>query len=70
MGKIAVAAIVSVWVIPISILVNRIVPDPYMVRETVTLTLLLELSSLFSNDFNRYKKVNFDSIIYLFMRAG
>ncbi|XWS67062.1 hypothetical protein CRYUN_Cryun05aG0254200 [Craigia yunnanensis] len=30
MGKIAVAAIVSVWVIPISILVNRIVPDPYM----------------------------------------
>ncbi|XWS55667.1 hypothetical protein CRYUN_Cryun09bG0020700 [Craigia yunnanensis] len=30
MGKIAVAAIVSVWLIPISILVNRIVPDPYM----------------------------------------
>ncbi|XVE76362.1 hypothetical protein DITRI_Ditri12bG0166200 [Diplodiscus trichospermus] len=30
MGKIAVAAIVSAWVIPISILVNRIVPDPYM----------------------------------------
>ncbi|KAK6244875.1 hypothetical protein QUC31_011284 [Theobroma cacao] len=30
MGRIAVAAIVSVWVIPISILVNRIVPDPYM----------------------------------------
>ncbi|XP_022744551.1 dol-P-Glc:Glc(2)Man(9)GlcNAc(2)-PP-Dol alpha-1,2-glucosyltransferase-like isoform X2 [Durio zibethinus] len=30
MGKIAVAAIVSIWVIPVSILVNRIVPDPYM----------------------------------------
>ncbi|XVF76633.1 hypothetical protein PTKIN_Ptkin13bG0282000 [Pterospermum kingtungense] len=30
MSRIAVAAIVSVWVIPISILVNRIVPDPYM----------------------------------------
>ncbi|XP_021289075.1 dol-P-Glc:Glc(2)Man(9)GlcNAc(2)-PP-Dol alpha-1,2-glucosyltransferase [Herrania umbratica] len=30
MGRIAVAAIVSVWAIPISILVNRIVPDPYM----------------------------------------
>ncbi|KAK1403577.1 hypothetical protein POM88_003182 [Heracleum sosnowskyi] len=30
MGRLAVAAIVSSWVIPISILVNRIVPDPYM----------------------------------------
>ncbi|XVF08088.1 hypothetical protein REPUB_Repub06bG0195800 [Reevesia pubescens] len=30
MGRIAVAAIVSLWVIPISILVNRVVPDPYM----------------------------------------
>lgn len=30
MGRIAVAVIVSSWVIPISILVNRIVPDPYM----------------------------------------
>ncbi|KAA8516433.1 hypothetical protein F0562_016726 [Nyssa sinensis] len=30
MGRLAVAVIVSSWVIPISILVNRIVPDPYM----------------------------------------
>ncbi|KAF3439483.1 hypothetical protein FNV43_RR17761 [Rhamnella rubrinervis] len=30
MGRIAVAAIVSSWVIPISILVNRIVSEPYM----------------------------------------
>ncbi|KAI8556623.1 hypothetical protein RHMOL_Rhmol05G0268600 [Rhododendron molle] len=30
MGRIAVAVIVSSWIIPISILVNRIVPDPYM----------------------------------------
>ncbi|XP_057971407.1 dol-P-Glc:Glc(2)Man(9)GlcNAc(2)-PP-Dol alpha-1,2-glucosyltransferase isoform X2 [Malania oleifera] len=30
MGRIAVAALVSLWVIPISILVNHIVPDPYM----------------------------------------
>ncbi|XP_073126032.1 dol-P-Glc:Glc(2)Man(9)GlcNAc(2)-PP-Dol alpha-1,2-glucosyltransferase isoform X2 [Henckelia pumila] len=30
MGRRAVAAAVSLWLIPISILVNRIVPDPYM----------------------------------------
>ncbi|XXG75185.1 hypothetical protein AAC387_Pa07g3751 [Persea americana] len=30
MGRMVVAAIVSIWVIPMSILVNRIVPDPYM----------------------------------------
>lgn len=30
MGRIAVAAIVSFWVIPISILVNQVVPEPYM----------------------------------------
>ncbi|KAG2690543.1 hypothetical protein I3760_09G191800 [Carya illinoinensis] len=30
MGRIAVAVIVSLWVIPISILVNHIVPEPYM----------------------------------------
>ncbi|XP_020585485.1 dol-P-Glc:Glc(2)Man(9)GlcNAc(2)-PP-Dol alpha-1,2-glucosyltransferase isoform X2 [Phalaenopsis equestris] len=30
MGRMAVAAIVSLWVIPISMAVNRIVPDPYM----------------------------------------
>ncbi|KAM1352967.1 hypothetical protein TB2_032207 [Malus domestica] len=30
MGRIAVATIVSLWVIPISILVNHIVPEPYM----------------------------------------
>ncbi|XP_017247190.1 dol-P-Glc:Glc(2)Man(9)GlcNAc(2)-PP-Dol alpha-1,2-glucosyltransferase isoform X1 [Daucus carota subsp. sativus] len=30
MGRLAVAVIVSCWVIPISISVNRIVPDPYM----------------------------------------
>ncbi|KAJ4842680.1 hypothetical protein Tsubulata_014902 [Turnera subulata] len=30
MGRVAVALTVSLWVIPISILVNRIVPDPYM----------------------------------------
>ncbi|KAK7390572.1 hypothetical protein VNO78_25881 [Psophocarpus tetragonolobus] len=30
MGKVAVAAIVSSWVIPITLLVNRIVPEPYM----------------------------------------
>ncbi|KAG8376893.1 hypothetical protein BUALT_Bualt09G0111400 [Buddleja alternifolia] len=30
MGRIAVASIVILWLIPISILVNRIVPDPYM----------------------------------------
>ncbi|RWW02955.1 hypothetical protein GW17_00033936 [Ensete ventricosum] len=31
MGRIAVAAVVSLWVIPISVLVDRVVPDPYMV---------------------------------------
>lgn len=30
MGKVAVAAIVSLWVIPISILLNHVVPHPYM----------------------------------------
>ncbi|KAK9195826.1 hypothetical protein WN943_003952 [Citrus x changshan-huyou] len=30
MGRIAVAVIVSFWVIPISIVVNRVVPEPYM----------------------------------------
>ncbi|KAL9250248.1 Dol-P-Glc:Glc(2)Man(9)GlcNAc(2)-PP-Dol alpha-1,2-glucosyltransferase-like protein [Drosera capensis] len=30
MGRLAVALIVSSWVIPVSILVNRIAPDPYM----------------------------------------
>ncbi|KAJ1394393.1 Alpha-2-glucosyltransferase Alg10 [Sesbania bispinosa] len=30
MGKLALAAIVSFWVIPISLLVNRTVPDSYM----------------------------------------
>ncbi|EOA20450.1 hypothetical protein CARUB_v10000761mg [Capsella rubella] len=30
MGKIAVAAITSLWVIPMSIIVNHIVPEPYM----------------------------------------
>ncbi|KAK2972380.1 hypothetical protein RJ640_014438 [Escallonia rubra] len=30
MGRVTVALIVSSWVIPISVLVNRIVPDPYM----------------------------------------
>ncbi|KAM5560110.1 dol-P-Glc:Glc(2)Man(9)GlcNAc(2)-PP-Dol alpha-1,2-glucosyltransferase [Rosa sericea] len=30
MGRIAVATIVSLWVVPISILVNHIVPEPYM----------------------------------------
>ncbi|KAL8129754.1 hypothetical protein V2J09_018909 [Rumex salicifolius] len=30
MGKLAIAVIVILWEIPISILVNRIVPDPYM----------------------------------------
>ncbi|KAB2013652.1 hypothetical protein ES319_D09G170000v1 [Gossypium barbadense] len=30
MGRIATAAIVSLWVIPVSVLVNRIVPDTYM----------------------------------------
>ncbi|KAL1210895.1 Dol-P-Glc:Glc(2)Man(9)GlcNAc(2)-PP-Dol alpha-1,2-glucosyltransferase [Cardamine amara subsp. amara] len=30
MGKLGVAAIMSLWVIPISIMVNHIVPEPYM----------------------------------------
>ncbi|GAB2272521.1 glucosyltransferase [Dionaea muscipula] len=30
MGRLAVAVIVGMWVIPVSVLVNRIVPDPYM----------------------------------------
>uniref|UniRef100_A0A1J3D106 Dol-P-Glc:Glc(2)Man(9)GlcNAc(2)-PP-Dol alpha-1,2-glucosyltransferase n=1 Tax=Noccaea caerulescens TaxID=107243 RepID=A0A1J3D106_NOCCA len=30
MGKLAVAAITSLWVIPMSIIVNNIVPEPYM----------------------------------------
>uniref|UniRef100_A0A7N0UFT4 Dol-P-Glc:Glc(2)Man(9)GlcNAc(2)-PP-Dol alpha-1,2-glucosyltransferase n=3 Tax=Kalanchoe fedtschenkoi TaxID=63787 RepID=A0A7N0UFT4_KALFE len=30
MGRLAVALFLSLWIIPISILVNRIVPDPYM----------------------------------------
>lgn len=31
MGKLTVAVAVSLWVIPVSILVNQIVPHPYMV---------------------------------------
>ena len=31
MGRITVAVLVGLWVIPISIIVNRIVPHPYMV---------------------------------------
>ena len=30
MGRLALAAITSLWVIPMSIIVNHIVPDPYM----------------------------------------
>ncbi|XP_056170623.1 dol-P-Glc:Glc(2)Man(9)GlcNAc(2)-PP-Dol alpha-1,2-glucosyltransferase isoform X1 [Syzygium oleosum] len=30
MGRVAVAVIVSLWVVPMSILVNRVVPEPYM----------------------------------------
>ncbi|CAL9228888.1 unnamed protein product [Arabidopsis halleri] len=30
MGKLAVAAITSLWVIPMSIIINHIVPEPYM----------------------------------------
>ncbi|KAK9290120.1 hypothetical protein L1049_008284 [Liquidambar formosana] len=30
MGRLTVAAIVTMWVFPISIIVNRVVPDPYM----------------------------------------
>lgn len=33
MGKIALETTVSLWVIAIAILVNRIVPKPYMVKE-------------------------------------
>lgn len=33
MGKIALAVIVSLWVIPTTVMVNRIVPEPYMVRK-------------------------------------
>jgi len=32
MGKLALAAIVSSWVVPITIRVNHAVPEPYMVR--------------------------------------
>lgn len=35
MGKIALAAIMSLCVIPASIMVNRIVPEPYMVRKSL-----------------------------------
>lgn len=34
MGKIALAVIVSLWVIPISVLLNHIVPEPYMVSKS------------------------------------
>ncbi|KAI6675052.1 hypothetical protein NL676_002958 [Syzygium grande] len=30
MGRVAVAVIVSLWVVPMSILVNRVVPEPFM----------------------------------------
>ncbi|XP_068646077.1 dol-P-Glc:Glc(2)Man(9)GlcNAc(2)-PP-Dol alpha-1,2-glucosyltransferase isoform X2 [Aristolochia californica] len=30
MGRLAVALVVSLWVIPISIMVNHVIPDPYM----------------------------------------
>ncbi|KAM4088377.1 hypothetical protein ACJW30_07G065800 [Castanea mollissima] len=33
MGKVAVAVIVSLWIISVSILVNRIVPEPYMAQQ-------------------------------------
>lgn len=46
MGRMMVAAIVSIWVIPMSILVNRIVPDPYMVKR---LHLFLSLSAHFTS---------------------
>lgn len=50
MGRIAVAAIVSFWVIPISILVNRVVPEPYMViMETPFLLIFVQKSSCFND---------------------
>ncbi|RDX94226.1 Dol-P-Glc:Glc(2)Man(9)GlcNAc(2)-PP-Dol alpha-1,2-glucosyltransferase [Mucuna pruriens] len=33
MGKIALAVIVSLWVIPTTIMVNHIVPEPYMIHD-------------------------------------
>lgn len=33
MGKLALAAIVSSWIVPITIMVNHIVREPYMVRK-------------------------------------
>lgn len=36
MGKLALAAIVSSWVVPITIMVNHIVPEPYMVRKSLS----------------------------------
>jgi alpha-1,2-glucosyltransferase len=35
MGKLALAVIVSSWVIPITIIINHIVPEPYMVRQSL-----------------------------------
>lgn len=35
MGRIAVAAAAGAWAIPIAILVDRLVPDPYMVRSPI-----------------------------------
>jgi alpha-1,2-glucosyltransferase len=35
MGKLALAVIVSSWIIPITIIVNHIVPEPYMVRRSL-----------------------------------
>lgn len=33
MGRRTVAVVVALWVVSISVVVDRIVPDPYMVRE-------------------------------------
>lgn len=57
MGKIALAVIVSLWVIPTTVMVNRIVPEPYMVRkkfiklgnrQLLILKLILKKISLYS----------------------
>ena len=57
MGKIALAVIVSLWVIPTTVMVNHIVPEPYMVRkkfiklgnrQLLILKLILKKISLYS----------------------
>ena len=47
MGRLAVAAVVAAWAVPVAVLVDSVVPDPYMVS-------YLPRSCWFTSELARY----------------